>query len=237
MVDERQHLSGRSARKSLVLQKGLGDDHEQRSRHSLAGYIGDCESQMVLVHKIKIVEVSADLLGGSHAGIQIDLQTVRKRRKDTGKHVMLDPGSDIKLRSDPLLLGSDTLKILRIGIDLPDHVDTGPCQIADFSISVAVRPALLLNLFGIESVFLLTRIVCQHLREMDDRSGHLLLNGPHEQNLHEQKDVQHHCDHYTEPVPEGVIPLDHILCIGRPFCHIHFHHPVIAVKQFRLHLQ
>ena len=59
---------------------------------------------MVLVDKEEVIKVSADLLGRGHAGIDIELMTVREGREFVGQHICLDPGSQRQLCSHAFLL-------------------------------------------------------------------------------------------------------------------------------------
>ena len=90
-----QDLGGRTAHLRPVLDKGLGDHHEERCRNSLAADVCHDQSQMGIVDQEVVVEVSSHLLGRIHGCVDIELLVIRKCRVDPRKHVRLDLGSDI----------------------------------------------------------------------------------------------------------------------------------------------
>ena len=80
----------------LVADDGLGNDHEQRRRNALTGYVGNDDRQVGLVDHKEIVEVAADLLGRVHGGVYIKFRTLRESREDVRQHIALDVAGDIE---------------------------------------------------------------------------------------------------------------------------------------------
>ena len=71
----------------LGLQQGLCHHHVQRGRHTLAGDIGNQETEIVVVDEKEIVEVAADLFGRIHGGENIELGTIRKGGEYAGSRL------------------------------------------------------------------------------------------------------------------------------------------------------
>ena len=62
---------------------------------------------MIFVDQEEIIEISADLPGRTHGGINIEFPSVRERREDTRKHTVLNPVRHMKLCTDALLFPCD----------------------------------------------------------------------------------------------------------------------------------
>ena len=128
VVDGLEYLPGRRAHLRAVLEQGLGDDHEERGGHALAGDVGDHEREMVLVHEEEVVEVAADLLGGGHGGVDVELAALREGGEDAGQHARLYLRRHVQLRAYPLLLRRDAREVVYIGPERGGHVVEGVAE-------------------------------------------------------------------------------------------------------------
>ena len=92
----------------MILYQGLADNHEQRGGYALARYIRHDDGEVAFIHHEEIIEVTANLLGGGHAGVDINFL---HHREYAGQHAGLDVGGDIEFGFD-LLLGHAVLHLL-----------------------------------------------------------------------------------------------------------------------------
>ena len=102
-------------KKHVVLQHGLGDDHEQRSGHPFAGHIPDGHGQMVFIHQIEIVKVPAYFFRRMHGGVNIKFPYIRKSGKGLRQHPLLDIPGHRQLGGDAFVFRCDFGKIRNIG--------------------------------------------------------------------------------------------------------------------------
>ena len=106
------------------LEQKLRYHHKQGCRHTLTRYISYYHAQMIVIYKIEIIEIPADLLGRCHGGIDLKFMPVREGRKYIGKDRRLYPSCDIQLGSYTLAFschGGDPVDMLkRILLHLPD---------------------------------------------------------------------------------------------------------------------
>ena len=116
LVNKLKHLRGLIADERAVLNKNLRYHHEQSRGNALAGYVRDYKSQVLLIDKEEIVEVTADFLCGLHGGEDVEFFSVRKSREDTRQRLRLDLGGHGKLGVEPLLLL--LLALILLGLDL-----------------------------------------------------------------------------------------------------------------------
>ena len=86
---------------------------------------------MVFIHKEEIVEVSSHLFCGCHGRKNAHFLFFGKCRKDPGKHIRLNLGSNAQVCVDPLLLRRYTLKIDHIVLQLRDHPRKAGSQSTD----------------------------------------------------------------------------------------------------------
>ena len=103
LVDGSEDLRGRKLMHSHMMDQGGRQHHEKGSGNALAGYVADDQAQVILINQEEVIQVAADLPGGGHGGIEIELMPVRERREDLGQEAGLDPGGQGKLRGDTLL--------------------------------------------------------------------------------------------------------------------------------------
>ena len=156
-------LGRTSTHQGPVLYKGLGNDHEQCSRHSLSGYIGDHKCKMVLVNKEEVVEVSSDLPCRNHRGIDIELASLRIRREYAGKHVGLYLGGNVELGTNSLLLRSDFGDLFDVVLVPFGQILEGLCK----NLDLIVR---LVNLVHLEYEITVAQL-CDVLCQMHQRIG------------------------------------------------------------------
>ena len=62
---------------------------------------------MVVVNEEEIVEIAADLFGGSHRSVQIELLSFGERREDSRQIIRLNLRGDVQFCSNALLLRCD----------------------------------------------------------------------------------------------------------------------------------
>ena len=60
---------------------------------------------MVVVNEEEVVVIAADLLGGLHAGVELDVVPVREDLEADGQHLALYVGRERELSAHALLLG------------------------------------------------------------------------------------------------------------------------------------
>ena len=127
-VDSFQGLARVTAGHQLVLDQTLGDGHKHGCRHALVGHVCDYQRQMVLIDHKEIIEVTADLPGGGHGGVQFKLFPVRECREFAGDHLSLDPGSHRQLLVYPGSLRLFLVLLLQISnlglVVMPNGGDT-----------------------------------------------------------------------------------------------------------------
>lgn len=105
IVDLFQRHLGRDTGLDGVFQKRLGDHHEHRRGHALAGYVRHHQRQVVVVDQEEVVKVAADLLGRAHGGKDVKLLPAREGREDARQHRRLNVLGHVQLRADALALG------------------------------------------------------------------------------------------------------------------------------------
>ena len=80
-IDTLQRRGGIQAAQKMAFDAGLGRHHEQRGWNPLAGDVRDHEREAVSADQEEIVEVAADLHGGSHGCEQIKFLPLREGRE------------------------------------------------------------------------------------------------------------------------------------------------------------
>ena len=86
---------------------------------------------MVVVNEEEVIKVAADLSCGVHAGVDIKLRPIRKRRKCIRQHGGLNPGCQGKLGTDSLFFRRDFRQVFYVRLDLLFHVIDGTGESAD----------------------------------------------------------------------------------------------------------
>ena len=119
--DLRERLAG----ERLIFDDRLGDDHEQRRRNALAGNVRHHDGKMRVVHHEEVVEVTADLLGGVHRGIDVELVALRKGGEYAGEHIVLDLRGHVQLRADALLFRRHGGQVVDVGLQARRHLIKG----------------------------------------------------------------------------------------------------------------
>ena len=76
---------------------------------------------MIVIHQEEVIKISSHLLGRRHGCIDINLLSVRERRKYARKHVCLDSGRNVQLGPDPFLFRRHSGQILNVGVDILFH--------------------------------------------------------------------------------------------------------------------
>ena len=84
---------------------------------------------MIIVYKEVVVEISAHFLGGDHRGIDVEVLSVRERREDVRKHILLDAGGEMELCSYPFLFLDGIRKVFLIFRKVPFHVGQGQIKV------------------------------------------------------------------------------------------------------------
>ena len=109
-----------------MVDQGGREHHEQGGGNALAGYVADDQAQMIVVNEEEVIQVSTDLPGGGHGGIEIELMPVREGREDFGQVIGLDPGGQVQLRGNAFLFQLQGTA-LPGGTDIPGN-DGGQIQ-------------------------------------------------------------------------------------------------------------
>ncbi len=95
-----KNLVNRLARFGIAFDYGFCRHHEHCGGYSLAGHVGDQESEPVFAHKIEVVKIAADLLCGIHSGVYVKFAMTGIRRKDRRYRGMLNCFCKFKLLVD-----------------------------------------------------------------------------------------------------------------------------------------
>ena len=122
IVDVVENLRRRVSHQRPVLDQNLGNDHEQRRRYALSGYIRHDHGQMGIIHQEEVVEIAAHFLGRVHGGINLELSPFREGGENIRQHICLNLGGDIQLRADSLLLRGHLQKLPDVGIHILLHL-------------------------------------------------------------------------------------------------------------------
>ena len=92
-----KYLRGRLAAGGSGFDKSLGHRHEQRGRDTLSRHITDTETQLRLVQKEEVVEITTQFARGFQACVQGEAFTSRTFRKILRHHTHLDIAANIQL--------------------------------------------------------------------------------------------------------------------------------------------
>ncbi len=127
-----QDLRRGAAQARPVIDDVLGRHHEQRRGHALVGHVRDDQDQVVVIHHEEIVEITADLLGRFHAGIEVEFRAIREGRELPGQRGALNSRSRVQLCFDALALRGDPGQLVGAVHNARLHRLYLMIQVADF---------------------------------------------------------------------------------------------------------
>ena len=166
----------------VVFDERLADDHEQRRRYTLAGYVGHDDGKVAIIHHEEIIKIAADLLGRIHRGVDVKFLAVGESREDTGQHRFLDMRCHIQFSADSFFLGGDGRNFLDVGGDVCFHLLQRIVQRFDFITRADVQRGKH-RLFALRCSLTL-RVACRSCAEFGNGAQNRFVR-------HEQKQHQH----------------------------------------------
>ena len=90
IIYKTQYFGGSVAHHGNILYQDLRYHHKKRRRNTFSRNIGHYDTQMSVIKKEEIIEIAAYFLSRIHRGIDIEIITLRKCRKDIGQSLCLN---------------------------------------------------------------------------------------------------------------------------------------------------
>ena len=130
---------------------------------------------MIFVNQEKVIEITADIPCRRHGREQIKLFPFGEGREDSGEHALLDLGSQVQFRADPLFFRCHVPETFR-ALHNPDlHGLNLPAELTKFICRPDLNPADLIG--GIGSVLSGLELL-RGPGERDDRLRHIAMQQP-----------------------------------------------------------